>query len=460
LEEQFSSSSFNPAFLHSREKFTFSILPFGGTSIGYNNQKVIKGLVEQSLSGISTDEDYKKVLKSLTDRSSFTQNIETTLLTFTLQSKSGIFNFRIKEAQNFSTSLKGELTSFIFNNDIQSAVIGQKQYLPGQAMHYREYSLGYSLPARNHKFTAGIRAKIYFGKAAFSSGISGSILSNSPNYILMANGKVNLSIPLVQTAQDGGSGTTATLSGTNTISYLMNSGNPGFGADLGIKYNIIPELSFSLSVIDLGRIDWKTNLNSKIFDGEYTILSKNVTSVDRGGTEIITKNFSNSSFADTITNRLNPKFAGSEFTTALPVNIYAGVKYQLNPKMKISLVDRYVVLKGMNYNSFAVMGNIEVNKTLSLSTGYAIVSNSYTNIPLAILFQKGWGQVYFGTENMLSFLLPTSSDFAGVAFGTCFYLFKNRNLSNSISEHYPFYRPKKTKRNQKTGLILKEYSEF
>jgi len=124
LEEQFNSSSFNPAFLHSKEKYTFSIFPFGGTSIGYNNQEVIKSLVKQTLSGISSDDDYKKVLQSLTDRSAFTQDLESTLLTFTARLKPGNFNFRIKEIQNFSTSLKGQITRFIFNNDIQSAVVG------------------------------------------------------------------------------------------------------------------------------------------------------------------------------------------------------------------------------------------------------------------------------------------------------------------------------------------------
>ena len=461
IEEQFNASSFNPAFLHPKEKFTLSIFPFGGTSIGYNNQEVIKGLVKQTLLGISSDADYKNVLHSLTDRSSFNQDIESTLFTFTARLKAGNFNFRIKEIQNFSTSLKGELTSFIFNSDIQSATIGHIQELPAQAMHYREYSLGYSLPARNHKFSAGIRAKIYFGKAVIISGLSGSIQNKSNNYILSAGGKINLSIPLVQTSQNGESISTFSLSGANAIKYIMNSGNPGYGIDLGIKYNIIPDLVVSLSVIDLGRIDWKTNLNSKVFDGAYPISSADVIKNSSGaGTEIITKNFRNSSFADTLSNRFVQTYDTVGFTTSLPVNIYAGIKYRINQKINISLVDRYVALKNMNYNSIAVMANIEVNKRLSLSTGYSIISNSYTNIPLAFLFKEDWGQIFFGSENLLAFIIPSSSDFAGITFGTCFYLFKGRNSSKYVSDDYPFYRQKNSKRNQKTGLIGKEFSEF
>ena len=460
LEEQFNAASFNPAFLHSKEKFSFSIFPFGGTSIGYNNQQIIKSLVKQTLSGISSDDDYKKVLQSLTDRSTFTQDLESTLLTFTARLKSGNFNFRIKEIENFSTSLKGQLTSFIFNNDIQSAVIGQIQDLPAQAMHYREYSLGYSLPFRNHKFSAGIRAKIYFGKAAIVSGLSGSIHTISNNYILRAGGKINLSIPMAQTSQNGESTTTLSLSGSNTMDYLMKSGNTGFGADLGIKYTINPNLVFSLSVIDLGRIDWKTNLNSKVFDGEYSISKRNISSNMSGnGTETITKNFRNSSFADSIPNIFRQTFDTTRFTTSLPVNIYAGIKYRISPKITINLVDRYMLLKKLNYNSFAFMASFEMNKILSVSTGYATISKSYANVPLAILFHEDWGQMFVGTENLLAFIIPSHSDFAGISFGTCFYLFKNRNLSKSLSDDYPFYRQKSPRRNQNSGLIVKEYTE-
>jgi hypothetical protein len=460
LNDQFNSSSFNPAFLNSPQKFTFSMFPLGGTSIGYDNQEVIKGLVKEYLLGITTDDDYKKVLKSITDRSSFIQNIETTLLTFTFRSRIGFFNFRIKENQNFSASLKGELTSFIFNTDIQSATINQIQNMPSQAMHYREYSIGYSLPVGEHKFTAGIRAKVYFGKGAFDSGLSGSIQNNSPNYILRAVGKVNISIPEFQKNKSGEGNNMASTSGSNAMSYLMNSGNTGLGLDLGIKYQITPELNLSMSAIDLGKINWKTNLNSKNFDGSYQISSTDVTKKVAGETEIITKNFDHASFADTISNKFDLTYDRTAFSTQVPVNVYTSLQYHLNSKVKISIVDRYVLIKNMNYNSLAFLTGIDLNKELSVSTGYSIIGNSYTNLPLSLLYKKDFGQIYLGTDNLLSFIIPSISDFAGLTFGTCFYLFRNKGQLNTTSDDYPFYKPRKIRKNQKTGLLIKEYSVY
>lgn len=461
LEEQFNSSDFNPAFLNTRERFAFSIFPIGGSSIGYNNQEIIKDLVLTSLHGITSDDDYKRVLQSITDRTSFNQNIESTLLTFTARTNIGFFNFRIKENQNFAAAVKGELSSFVFNKGIQSATIDRIQNLPAQAMHFREYSIGYSLPARNHKFTAGIRPKIYFGKAAFFSGLSGSVQKDSANYKLSAGGKVKISIPMTQTPPSGDSNSALDFGGKNSIKYLMNQGNPGFGIDLGIKYKITSDLIFSMSVLDLGKIEWKSNLNSKIFDGEYQIPETKVTSKIIGNqTEIITKNFNNYSFSDSISNIFKQGIDTTEFSSAMPVNVFAGIKYRLNRKVNISLVDRYLYLKNLRANSFALLADIEVNKELSVSTGYTMISHSYSNLPLAFLYKMDFGQFYVGTDNVLSFIIPSVSDFAGFTFGTCFYLFRNRNRSKSITEDFPFYEPKRPKRNSKNGLIWKENTDF
>ena len=120
-----------------------------------------------------------------------------------------------------------------------------------------EYSIAYSLPQKNHKLTAGIRAKLYFGKSVFSSEISGAISQDQPGtYALKTWGKGYFSMPEATNVNPDG-----TVSGNPDISsissYVFNSGNPGVGVDLGIKYKITPKLSVSMSVIDLGKYSGK-----------------------------------------------------------------------------------------------------------------------------------------------------------------------------------------------------------
>lgn len=463
LEDQFNSSNFNPAFLTSPNKFTLSIFPLGGTSIGYNNQKIIQQMVSKLLSGSISDKDYKDILKSLDDRSSFNQNAESSLLSFTYRSNIGFFNFRIKENENFSAIVKGELTDFIIKSGIQSAVINQMQNIPAQVMHYREYSLGYVLPSNGHKFSAGIRAKLYFGKASFFSGISGSIIENQTGmFTLQTRGKANVSVPVSKIFNsDGTLNTDSVLNKTKTINYLMNSGNPGVGIDLGINYRINSDLTFSMSVIDLGKIFWKSNLNSKSFNGEYNFDAGSVKpDFTDAGIPTITKTNGKVSFIDSISTIFDLKIDSSTFSNPLPVTVYTSLKYQLNPSLKICLIDRYVILKNMNYNSFSITASFDVNKKLSVSTGYAIIGNSYYNIPLAFLFKKDFGQIYIGTDNLAVLILSSISEYASFTFGTCFYLFRKRNLSKTTTEDLPFYHPKKIMKYKNNGLIIKEDSNL
>ncbi len=454
FESQFSSSDFNPAFLKSNHKFTFSILPLGGTNIGYNNQQVIRSLVSKVLSGITTDKDYRDILESMANRSTVNQNIESALLSFTYRSKYGFLNFRIKEVENFSVHLKGELTDFIVLPGIQSTVITKIQTLPAQAMHYREYSLGYSLPGTNRKLTAGFRAKLYFGKASFFSGLSGRIQNESGDYILKTDGKVMMSLPEVKILNEDGSTSTDSFTGRKVLDYLFNYGNKGLGIDLGINYRIVPNLSVSLSVIDLGKIRWKSKLNSKSFDVNFAFNKDSIkTELNTVGEEIISKKY-DEPFIDPVSKEFKPAVDRlTPFSGKIPLTFYSGLKYNISPSLMISLVDKYVMIKDLSYNSSSIMASFKLNSKISVSTGYAVVDKSFTNIPVAVLINKDFGQIYFGTDNLAAYVIPSASNFAGFTFGTCFYLFRERDKLIDPSEDFPFYQPLKHNRNRKNGLL-------
>jgi hypothetical protein len=460
FDNQFNASSYNPAFLTSPEKFTFSIFPVGGISIGYNDQSVIRNMGLKFLAGTTTDSDYKSVLNGMVDQHAFHQNSEILLLSFTYRSKVGFFNFRIKENQFFSVSAEGPLTRFIFKSDIRSVALDQIQYLPAQAIHFREYSLGYSFKSRMNRFSGGIRAKLYFGKSAFFSGISGVIQERSNDYALKTSGLVYISFPESKVVDPNETVSFASFNASKIKDYLMNSGNPGFGVDLGIKYKITPDLSFSASVIDLGRINWKTDINSKYFNGEFKFSGATIKASNEGGVKVISKTIDNYAYSDSISRLFNLTYERSAFSRQLPFTIYMGFKYQLNPDLSVSFTDRFISIKDLSYNSLAASANFNVSNKFSISSGYSIIGNAYFNIPLALYFKRNFGQIYIGTDNMASFLFPKLNQFAGISFGACFYLFAKNDLTGKTSGNFPFYRPRKIKKNPKTGLIIRPYSDY
>jgi hypothetical protein len=459
IENRYNSYNYNPAFLTSEGQFTLSIFPFAGTSLGYNNHQEVQRLVNTILSDLDQNTKYIDLSKILVEHPTYNQRVESELLSFTYRTKEGFLNFRVSDVASYSASIQGPVSLFIIKPEVKSVELGQVQELPAFFIHYREYSIGYSIPANHKKLSLGFRAKLYFGKSVFSSGISGSVMELGRTYYIKMNGTGKISAPA---SYPNNNPTTPGLSGISAQKYLMNSGNQGFGIDLGMKYKITPKFSASLSLIDLGKINWKNNLNSKRYIDQFEISGSNVHQIQENGVETITKNSNNISFADSIPSLLNVvpiNSFNSSFSTPMPATLYAGLNYQLSPAIKLNLTERFIRIKNLNHNSFSLTANFELSKRVTLNTGFAAIGNAYNNIPVALLFNPDFGQIYLGTDNLLSVLTPESSDFTGFSFGMCFYLFRKRDLFSSPTDDFPYHRPKKVKKVWNSGRIMREFSE-
>ncbi|MFA5330458.1 MAG: DUF5723 family protein [Prolixibacteraceae bacterium] len=455
-EDQFNSSNFNPAFLTSQKNFTFSIFPLSGMSVGYNNQDVVRDMLMKVLRGDSIKDAMTEVFNQLVQRGVFYQRFESSLLNFGVDTKYGNFNFRIKEIEQLMSNLKGDFSDFITDPNYNTLFINRPQKFPMNMIYYREYSLGYAREIIPHKLSVGVRAKLYYGKFTASSGVQGELTKVNNNFYLNTSGSVKLSIPLniVQTPSD------SIITGGNLADnfkagdFLLNTKNRGVGIDLGFKYILNDELTISASIIDLGKISWKNNLNTVNYVGKYRFPDE-YTDTEATGNDHITKQ---PSFAQDTTFMTNALFKASisheAFSNPLPAVVYGAIQYQLNPKLNIGLVDRYIRFKGMSFNSISVTGTFNWGKNITVNTGYSIIGNSYFNFPFGIVRNSEKGQFYIGTDNLLSFVLPGIHEFSGITFGTCFYLFRKNEKYLKRLEYLPFYERKKAKPNKSRGLVF------
>lgn len=461
IENQFNSSEFNPAFLYSDSQYSFSIFPIGGINLGFNNQAVVNQLVSKLLSGINTDKEYLEIVRTMVDHQSYNQKLEVDLLNFTYRSTEGFFNFRVKEDISFAASIKGPVSGFMILPEVRSIEVGRVQHVPVLILHYREYSIGYSSPTDHQSLSWGIRSKLYFGKGVFSSEISGSIKEVAGNYFMDTKGEGKMSLPEeYHQNPDGSVSTVPNLSAKTINEYIFNKSNSGIGFDLGFKYKINEKLAFSASVLDLGNIKWKNNLTSKDFVSSSELDSKSITPTFANGIKTITKVNDSISFENKFTQIFKTSSNQLPFKTTMPLTIFSGISYQLNPKIKLTLADRFIKVKNLNHNTISASASIDLNDKLTINTGYSIIGNAYFNLPLAILYKADFGQIYLGTDNLPSFVVPSLSEFSGITFGTCFYLFRKRNLYDEPNDSYPFHRPKKIRKVINNGRIQKEFTEF
>lgn len=453
LEEQFNASTYNPAFLYSDSQYSISVFPLAGINLGYNNQDVIRELSEKLLKGINTDEEYLDVVKTMVKRNSFNQRMDVDFLNFTLRTGNGFFNFRLRENTIFSASIKGPVSSFMIDPKYRSVEVGRSQHVPILIVHYREYSLAYSSPASNHDFSWGVRGKLYYGKAVFSSTISGSVDRLADYHYFMTDGSGLLSAPV----EDDG---TLKFNSSLIADYLMNNENAGVGVDLGLRLKLNPRTTFTLSILDWGNILWKSNLSSKDFRSRSLLESSKLSVSTENGVEIVSKTADSISFDNKFKHIFNAGKKPDPFRTALPRTIFSGVKYEVNSKLDINLVNRFVKLEDMNQNTFMVSAGYDLNRKLSVTGGLQLGDMSYLNMPVGLLLRDEFGQAYIGTDNLLTFLNPERTEFSGLTFGVSFHIFRNRKLWGNPEQPYPFFRPKKVKKVLNNGRIQKEKTEL
>ncbi len=458
-KDQYNTSNLNPAYLSSQEKFTFSFFPLSGVSVGLNNQENIKDIINLIQGGHQPDEDLKSAFNNLINGGLFYQHIESTLLNIGYNSDFGAFSFRIKENAQLLGNFQGEFSEFLMSPKFQSIVIDQPQYFPVDAVHYREYSLGYAREIFKSKLSVGVRAKLYFGKSSLFSEVEGKVIREADNFYLQTSGPMRLTAPVADVLKNGLLVELNLADNFTVANYLMNSKNSGMGFDLGFKYKITPDLALSASILDVGRIKWKNNQNTLLFNSKYQFSSYSVTeAINKNGLPILSKKYDKTSLSDSITKLFNIEIDNLIYSKPLPVTLYAGLQYQINPTLNLGIVDRFKYAKGLNHNSFSMTANYDVNKTLSVSTGYSIIGNSYFNIPFAILYQWASGQTYIGTDNVLSYFFPSFSDFTGITFGMCLFPFRTSKKYTNDWGYLPFYKQKKRKSLSKKGLIYNSYS--
>ncbi len=441
MENQINSPGFNPAFLTSQSQYTLGIFPLTGMNVGYNNQLVIKNMLLKILNGEQTNDDYKEVFNSMIKLDLFYQRMENTIINVGYNSVHGSFDFRLKENMQLLTDLKGEFSEFLTNSSSQSILINTPQVFPALALHYREYSLGYAREIVKDKLSVGLRAKIYFGKFSVSSDVQGEVVKSSNDIYLQLQNQLQLSFPMnIITDEEGLLSSVESTANFSIGKYLTNSKNIGTGFDIGLTYKITPDLMFSASVVDVGKINWKSNLNRMTFNGLYKFPAEFIVLSD-GNT--VTKNGGFSNETTDFNELYKIKIDESSYSTQLPVNFYMGLKYRINPKLNLSVVNRFISYKSMSLNSVSVTGIYDIKKNISVSTGFAVLGKSYFNMPFALLYNGESGQYYIGMDNLLSMIAPKTSDFSGITFGMCFFLFRNRNIYQD-HEYLPFYKEKKS----------------
>jgi hypothetical protein len=275
-------------------------------------------------------------------------------------------------------------------------------------------------------------------------------LQNETFHVTTA-GLINLSAPAKVLLKDGVLQPFVLEDNFSAGKYLTNAENVGAGIDLGMVYKINQQTEFSASMTDLGKINWKNNLKTLNYHGDL-VFPDDYINLFSSNNVSLTKKPGFTTQANNNFDLFKVDTTRQAFSTHLPVNFYLGLNYQVNEKLTVGMTDRFIDLKEMNQNSLALLTSYTLNNRLKINSGYAVIGNSFFNIPLGIIYQWNRGQTYIGSDNIFSLFIPSASNFAGITFGTCFYPFREKN-NYEQNPYLPFYKERKSRREKLNGRL-------
>ncbi|MBN1649691.1 MAG: hypothetical protein JW857_00100 [Bacteroidales bacterium] len=285
---------------------------------------------------------------------------------------------------------------------------------------YMQYHLGFSYNA-SEKLTLGTRFKYLVGLGnvnfeRFNADITmqGDVNSDFSS-IINADILMNTSFYGAQTLLDS-----INMDDFDPSALLFKSKNHGIAFDFGAQYNLNDRIKLSASLIDLGFINWKTDV------ANYTYTLNHVDIGRFDGYENEADRFQE--VIDTLGSKYNFAETKNGFRTTLSAKYYLSGSYKLDTKSWVDLLfwgrSRY----GTMQTAVSVGINRQFGNIFGLKANYSIIQNSFANLGLGLSLKLGIFQLYALSDNVLPYIDPVHNHrMTNVRFGINFNIWKKDN---------------------------------
>ncbi len=262
-----------------------------------------------------------------------------------------------------------------------------------ESMSYIEsgWSLAYRI---NKDFTIGWRFKLIKGLM--------NATTNNPSISLTLDplaGKISSHVTL--DARSSGVHSVLDSAGYDVLAHWEDYlNNTGYGGDIGMTYRVKDRLTLALSVIDIGKINWKHDVYEYTIDpatANYTFQAIDLTRILNGDNTYLTAKL------DSIGNNFKIQKAPSKtgYSNWLPAKMYLSGNFEIK---------QHFTLGGMFFaryykNQFIPGGSVSLHKDfgrrMSGSISYTVTQRTYNNIGLGFSISAAPLQFYIVGDNVL-----------------------------------------------------------
>ena len=378
------------------------------------------------------------ISKQMHRKDLYTGGGQINLLGLGYRHKSYYFTFNLTENIRAYQTIPGEMAKMAVNGN--GPVLGETVRIDGfrpGGFHIRDYSLGVSKVFGPY-LTAGIRARLLFGKANLTTGYSKvKVKTQEENFALHMDGDytLNASFPMTIIEDSEGNITGLEVHEIDPLEYMMERGNVGVGIDLGLIYRYSEELTLSASVLDLALVRWKTDLNNVkgegVFDYAGTDLSREITS----GSLI-------NEILDSLSNSTDVTTSTNPFSYYLPPQVFLAASYRYSEHISFGVVNRNVIYRSKLHSSLTLSAQAVLAAGFTGSVSWSYLNNSLLNAGVGIAWHGKGFQFHAVSDNLLGFFFPFDTRTLNLRVGMNLMLGCPRNKRDRLQEDSYNYLPK------------------
>lgn len=311
---------------------------------------------------------------------------------------------------------------------------------------FTEIGLGYSHNI-NDKLNIGAKLKFLYGHGNVHTNFSDiTITGNETLWELRGKGDISAAVPGIQIYENEKSQIdSVTFDEDIEPREFAKPQGKGLAVDLGATYKILPQLTVSASVLDLGFIHWSKNLhklNKKgdfVWDGITFDINDDTTDYGLKYQDMVDAMFDVDNSPASYTTWLNTKFLlGGEYTF-------------WNDRLGLGLLAKGQFYRGKLYGNGSASVNFRPWKQLSATVAYGLFDGEWNNLGAGLNLNAGPVNLYCSVDNIPfkfaksdGVLIPSNTESMQVALGM--------NL-------YFGYRQKKKKEKEAQPVLVEELKE-
>jgi len=182
------------------------------------------------------------------------------------------------------------------------------------------------------------------------------------------------------------------------------SRNHGMGLSFGATYQVLPKIVISASVLDLGFIKWKDNVQN--YETKNPLRSVEFYGLDINDYFNDSADFNSSiqGMLDTIKDKFELIETSNSYTTNLPTNFYLGGNFWVTKRHNFG-----VLFFGNYYQkklnpAFTLSYNGKLTRILGLSVSYSMINKSFVNGGVGLTLNGSAFQYYLVADNVLGMI--------------------------------------------------------